>query len=791
MNTGRPERCFHPPELPARPEGIAPENARLLEAAVRQAVTDAVRAAGGRFAGTPPPAAHDEARREGAEPSEDGYRVPSYDSGGRPVTVRLHRDRGGAPPVGRPAGGLGLGAGAGTGGRNLGGGARTTPELRRSAAPPASERPWTPERLAALRSRMGHEYRHALLGRISVDDVVVGSVSVRLVPALGGTDHDRTIAVRLGAGAFYLDPIARERVGLVAAAVPGAGYAVHRVAADGRRHDTGLRVITRDAASVPAGVLAYTGDFTTLREITIVGRRPGDFRAVAALIAADLERGLSGAPGSVVTATMKARLKGLDHDELMACFEELRRLGKLGETLALVRVRAVRAFLHERQVPWTYIFANWEPDAADGAQVLAGILWGVGEFEYQALELLGILAGSPFSERLAQEGHQLWTALVASVQHPLVTAEQGLRQLGDAFVEKLEQLEFFDAGRIIGQVLMALLALPELIRSLPRIGKGAVRAVVAFNRIGVAVLDRIGLRLMDVIRFLLSERPTLVTPDGVLLSLGAGDDILAAGAKVKGTWVFSATEVREVLESERLFTPAEIEELAGMLDEVKRKAPPHEPPTAPPVGVGGAGAVVLSVEALEDLVAQAVAELGTVPGSAELSNAVRGTKLHSAFARLVRVRFPAGGLTVVSETSLRAFARLPAEILDMQIETYVKHTPGVAELERQLKPLFTNDGVPRLIGDLKPDLVVRAPGRLVVFDLASVERAHHMAKNMLYMILLREAGEVVFVGETYWRHFGKTAAEIEAMYPREFRAARIQREAARELRERRRAGRTP
>ncbi|MFE1904223.1 hypothetical protein ACFW96_11170 [Streptomyces gardneri] len=244
--------------------------------------------------------------------------------------------------------------------------------------------------------------------------------------------------------------------------------------------------------------------------------------------------------------------------------------------------------------------------------------------------------------------------------------------------------------------------------------------------------------------------------------------------------------------SEPLFTPAEVEELAGMLDEVKRKTPPktppHELPTAPPEGVGAAGAVVLSVEALEDLVAQAVAELGTVPGSAELSNAVRGTKLHSAFARLVRVRFPGSGLTVVSETSLRAFSRLPAEVLDMQIETYVKRTPGVAELERQLKPLFANDGVPRLIGDLKPDLVVRAPGRLVIFDLASVERVQHMAKNMLYMILLREAGEVVFVGGTYWRHFGKTTAEIEALYPREFRAARIQREAALELRQRRSAG---
>ncbi|MEU8761566.1 hypothetical protein [Streptomyces sp. NPDC048659] len=786
MTEGRPELRFHPPVFPPPPEGLAPETARLLEAAVRRAVADAVRAAGGRFAepGAPgPPAVPPERARPGPpeapDPGSDGYRVPGYASGGRPVTVRLRRDRGGAGPAGRPEGGLGLGARAGTGGRNLGGGART------GAPAPAPEQPWTPERLAALRRRMGPEYREALLGRISVDDLLVGSHRVRLVPALGGTDHERTVAARLGPGAFHLAPIEAERSGLRLATVPGGRYAVHRVGANGRREDTGLRVTTWDARPVRDGILAYTSDLTTLREITVVGHARPDARAVAAAVADDLRRGLAYAPGSVVAATMKDRLQGLDDTELMACCEELRTLGRLGETLALVRVRAFRTFLRERRVPWSYVYSHWEPNVLDGAQVLAGIVWGAGEYEYQVLELLGTLAGSFFSARLAEDRHRLWTGLVTAVTHPLVTAREGLRALRDAFVEKLDQLEFFDAGRIVGQILMALLTLPEAVASLPRAGRGVVRAVLAVNRIGVAALDRIGLRLLDVLRLLFAERPVLVTREGVLLSVGAGDDILASGAEAKGSWVISRTEISKELNAEqaaeRLFTPEEIEELSGMLDKLKRRKPPRRAP----------GAAVLTVEVLEELVAEAIAEVGAQPGSAGFTAAKRGSRLHSAFSRLVTARFPGSGLTLVSETAIRGFAKLPAALLDTPIEEFVKATPGVAELEQRLKPLFLKDGKPRLIGDLTPDLIVRAPGRLVVFDLTSVEREAHMAKNLLYAAVLRDGGEAVTVGETYWRHFGETAAEIGEHYRKELRAARIQQEAAREVMRRHQGGGTP
>ncbi|MFI8961902.1 hypothetical protein ACIGO8_07285 [Streptomyces sp. NPDC053493] len=774
---------YHVPDTVPRPEGLPTELARLLAVAVRQALQDAIRATEARrSAGSPGTAAHgggsDGRAADDGTPRGDAYRVPSYDDEGRPVAVPLVRAPAAPAAAGRPAGGIGSGAAGASGRRDLGTGARSTSGPAAPSA--ATERTWSPRALEALRARMGPGFRNALTGRISVDTLVLGEQRIRLVPGLGGTDQERTVAARLGEGAYYLDPIPRERFGVQAAAVPGAGYAVHRVGDDGRRRDTGLRVLTWDTAVVPAGILAYTTDVNTLRETTIVGRKPGDPRTAAARIAAALDKGLSQAPGSVVATTLKAHLRDLDDDELMAAFEELRKLGKLGETLALVRVREFRTYLHERKVPWSYVFANWEPNVADGAAVFSGVLWGAGESVTDVLEVIGMLAGSLFSEQLAQERHRFWTAIVACVQHPVVTGQQGLRQLRDTFWEKLEQLEFFDAGRFLGQLVVALLTLPEAVRALPKLARSAARVVVAINRIGVAALDRIGLALRDVVRFLVAERHALVTDTGVVLMM-SGDDILASGPKVKGTSALAHAEVVKALQDGTALLPeADVDEAMKRLADLEKKTAP-KPGEAAAGGTAG-GKAVLTVEALEDLVGRAIAELGEAPGSPTLTNSVRGTRLHTIFARLVQEKFPHSGLTLVPETSLRSFAKLPADVLDLPIETYVKRTPGLMPYERELRPLFTGEGGKvRLVGDLRPDLVVRAPGQLVVFDLTSVEKGRHMAKNILYTLLLRAPGEFARVGETYWRHFGKTPAEIEALYPREVREAARQAELARHL----------
>lgn len=752
MNHPRPERRFHLPESVPRPEALAPETARLLEIAVRQALTDAVRAAGGHLAETPAPEAPGTARAEGAETSGDGYRVPSYADAGRPVAVRLR----GAPGRGATgaAGGLGIGAGAGTGGRNLGVGAGRTPTRRSTPAAPAPERPWTERRLAALRTRMGHDYREAVLGRIDADTLVLGSTSLRLVPRYDGTGEEWTIARWLGPGAFYLQSIEPAQVGLAALGGGGA-YLVHRVTDDGHLRETGLRVSIREIDPVRHGFLAYTGDLSTIREVTIEARRPRDVRAAAARVVSELQRGLAGAPGSIVSATLKDHLKDLNDDELMQCFEELRKVGKLGETLILVRARGFRDFLRERHVPWDFILANWQPNADDFAAVFAGTLWGGAESYKQVIEFVETLSSS-------SGWTELWNGLVMAVKHPLITGQEGLRLLRDTFWGRLEQLEFFDAGRFLGQLVVGVLTLPEAIRALPKLATSAVKVVAAFNRIGVAALDRIGLGLRDVIHFLVSLKRVHVTDTGIVLMM-SGNDILASGPKVQGTSAIAHGEILEAIRNSpaaKAFTDAEVEGWTKQVQE-HLKEPPVKPGAA--AGATAAGEAVLTVEALEELVAAAVAELGEVPG---MNNSVRGTRLHTIFSRLVQERFPHSGLHLVSETELRAFARLPAGILDMPIKEYVTRTPGLMAYERELSPLFQSRKTReiRLIGDLTPDLVVRAPGQLVVFDLTSVVVREHMAKDLLYTHLLRESGEIARVGESYWLQYGLTKAEITSAH---------------------------
>ncbi|MEU6975402.1 MULTISPECIES: hypothetical protein [unclassified Streptomyces] len=517
MNTGRRERRFHPPDVPARPEGISPETARLLESAVRQALSDAVRTLGdGTSGATPTSAAAPDGARDAAAPprppgegtSGDGYEVPSYADAGRPVTVPL-RDGPGVPatgPVGRPAGGLGPAEVTGSGTRDLGGGARPWD----APAPPARPGEWAPERLATLRTRMGDGFEHAPLGRISLDDLTVGSTEVALVPALGDTGPGRTVADRLGPGAFYLDPVARERLGPAATPVPGAGYAVHRVTADGHRHDTGLRVVTQDTGTVPSGILACTGDLGPVREHT-----------------------------------------------------------------GAVRPRV--------------------PEGADGAGLFSGVLWGADEHLDQVVECVRVLAEAVRPEGPGRDRHWFWDATADCVEHPLVVASRGPRELRELYVDKLDQGEFFLAGRVLCQLVLMLLSLP---------GRLADPGPLTLRRVGPADLGALGLRAADVIRFLFAGPHAVLTAEGALLGLGGGADVLVAGPWDKGTSALCRSGLATALEEGDLpLVPGETEELARALglppgpgpheDRVRRETARrlrerherHDPPgpDAPPV----------------------------------------------------------------------------------------------------------------------------------------------------------------------------------------------------------------
>ncbi|MGW9040750.1 hypothetical protein ACWGQ4_38045, partial [Streptomyces sp. NPDC055721] len=729
-------RHYHLPEPPARPDGLSPEAARRLERVVREAVEAAIRRvppAGGDARGTGRPPREPYAPERAAT---EGYRVPSFDGEGRPVVLPVRGTGaqgggttgravgGGATP--RTAGGVGPGSRSGAGALNLGGLAG-----RRRTDPSPAGSTTSQTALAAVRDRMGPAFRAAPLGRITLNTLYFAETSAHLMPALGAAAQASPAAVsaRLGPGTFYLQPVPRDRMGIVAATAPGAAYAVQRVAADGSRHDTGLRVLTRDTDPVPAGILAYTTDTAAAPPPppAIAGGKGGDPKQAVALIVAALPHLGPTSPASVATGLLKAYLRDLDHDGLMAALEELRRLGHLGTVLAFARVREFREFLSARGVPRAYVLKHSQLDAADLAALVGGIVWGAGESYYQVIELIGILAGSFTSEELARERHQLWLGIVALVENPAVTATTGVSLLIATVMEKFEQREFFDLGRIVGQIAVFVWTAWTALKAAPAVARRVAQVAMTVTRVGFDALKKLGVPFWDVLRFIASRQQSHVTPEGFIL-MAAGDDVMLSGPKVKGTSALAKEEVAKAFET---LPDAELDEAFRVWDEAAKKPAPTP---AEPGAAAAAAATMVTPSTLEPLVAEAIAEVAGMEGSAAFSARLRGTHMHKVLSELVKKRFGPIAFDVVTEKPIREFAKLPPALLDTPIETFVTGTPGVADYASDLKSLFRTRGSEeiRLIGDLKPDLVTRSPRGLIVWDLVPVQRQGHVAKTVLY-----------------------------------------------------------
>jgi hypothetical protein len=126
-----------------------------------------------------------------------------------------------------------------------------------------------------------------------------------------------------------------------------------------------------------------------------------------------------------------------------------------------------------------------------------------------------------------------------------------------------------------------------------------------------------------------------------------------------------------------------------------------------------------------------------------------GTALHDVVAEVIRRRFGSpAGWSIYAEQSLSTFADLPTAVLCTTVEQYLAARPALR---------FLRDAIPRrllpiLIGNLRPDLVIRGPGgTLLVWDTTSVAAVDHVAKTTLYAQILSE-GRIPFrISETWYR----------------------------------------
>ena len=243
----------------------------------------------------------------------------------------------------------------------------------------------------------------------------------------------------------------------------------------------------------------------------------------------ELEGGLLGALGGS-SPTVGAILSWLEREsltptEMMDLLQRLRAHGRLGQFLNLVSHRDMRRFLREREVPWQFILQNWEPDADDSGVFFGGFIVGAGENVYDAVRFVAVIVGSPFSEELARERDQFWEAIKLFLSSPLLLIEQGIEQLLKAVEERLWNLEFFEAGRILGNVTVVLLTLPSALRKLPDLARKVTAIVAKLARLTLREIQALGVSVEKLLDFALNPRPLLNTTNGFIL-MEAGEDIV-------------------------------------------------------------------------------------------------------------------------------------------------------------------------------------------------------------------------------------------------------------------------
>lgn len=106
------------------------------------------------------------------------------------------------------------------------------------------------------------------------------------------------------------------------------------------------------------------------------------------------------------------------------------------------------------------------------------------------------------------------------------------------------------------------------------------------------------------------------------------------------------------------------------------------------------------------------------------------------------------GWIVFVEQPIRMFARLSASLLNQSVGAYLDERGAAAHPKPYLSSALDRS---RLIGNLRPDLVIAASdGRMIVWDLTSQQRDEHVAKTLLYILLLTPDNCLTHLGETYW-----------------------------------------
>ena len=175
----------------------------------------------------------------------------------------------------------------------------------------------------------------------------------------------------------------------------------------------------------------------------------------------------------------------LSRKELLQVLNSLKASGHFDRffiVLGTSRFSRLRRVLGRAGLDWEYFVNNFRLNPAHVASFFAGFAVGVGQFYFEALYLFWMLSGSLIDEGFARERGAFVSGLVQFFKHPIVAATKGLVELEASLSDHLVFLEFFEAGRIVGQIVITLLTLGASLEKEARRASKLVRRVVQVGR---------------------------------------------------------------------------------------------------------------------------------------------------------------------------------------------------------------------------------------------------------------------------------------------------------------------
>ena len=381
--------------------------------------------------------------------------------------------------------------------------------------------------LDGVKQRVG-AFRSASVGRLEGNVLYFEGRPYALasVDPLGESD---TVGSRLKGGAVYLAPTSRMRLGMLQLA-EGQAFEVYTVDSDVRLHGTGM-VVLANGLSESGGILGYVEHVLRFQEVPIEGRLPRDTASLATTVLWCIDNlFVTLAPSQTVTAILVAlEPQDLTTDEIMDVLRRVHDAGRLTQLVNLIQIPRFRAELRDKEVPWDYIVTHWEPGVNDRGQLWAGFTFGAAENVYEAVRFFYVVLGSSISKELEKEFREMTMALKKFFEHPIVNAQAGMTRAYDTFIDKLWNLEFFDAGRTLGNATVALLTFYTGVKSLPK----AIRAMgqIAVNLARLTIRQVLALQVMwdELMAVMRNPHLTLVTDTGITL-VGAQDAVLVVSA---------------------------------------------------------------------------------------------------------------------------------------------------------------------------------------------------------------------------------------------------------------------